>query len=116
MIFELSPFDMIVFFKYIIPKKYSGLTIFPFIFLKNKNSLKDASFLNHEKIHLKQQVELLWVFIFIWYFIEYLIRILQYKKHDTAYKNISFEKEAYKNEQNLNYLESRKIFSFLKYL
>lgn len=99
-----------------IPKKYSGLTIFPFIFLKNKEILKDPFFLNHEKIHLKQQMELLWIFFFIWYLIEYGIRILQNKNHDTAYKNISFEKEAYENEQDLNYLESRKIFAFLKYL
>ncbi|MGV8946639.1 MAG: hypothetical protein ACOH1N_09435 [Lutibacter sp.] len=72
--------------------------------------------MNHEKIHLKQQIELLWIFFFVWYFIEYFIRIIQYKKHDIAYRNISFEKEAYKNEQNLNYLEYRKVFAFLKYL
>ncbi len=107
---------MIVIFKYIIPKKYSGLTIYPFIFLKNKKSLEDAWFLNHEKIHLKQQAELLWIFFFAWYFIEYVVRILQYKNHDAAYKNISFEKEAYKNEQDLNYLEFRKTFAILKYL
>ena len=111
-----SKFDMIVIFKYIIPKKYSGLTVFPFIFLKNKENLKDPLFLNHEKIHLKQQAELLWIFFFIWYLIEYGIRIFQYKNHDTAYKNISFEKEAYENEQDLNYLELRKTFAFLKYL
>lgn len=107
---------MIVVFKYIIPKKYSGLTIFPFIFLKNKESINNILFLNHEKIHLKQQIELLWIFFFVWYFIEYGIRILQYKNHDLAYKMISFEKEAYKNEQDLNYLKSRKTFAFLKYL
>ena len=107
---------MIVIFKYIIPKKYSGLTVFPFIFLKNKKFLKDPLFLNHEKIHLKQQAELLWIFFFGWYFTEYCIRFFQYKNHDTAYKNISFEKEAYENEQNLNYLELRKTFTFLKYL
>lgn len=107
---------MIVVFKYIIPKNYSGLTIFPFIFLRNKKSINDALFLNHEKIHLKQQIELLWIFFFVWYFIEYAVRIFQYKNHEFAYKNISFEKEAYKNEQDLNYLESRKYFSFLKYL
>jgi len=109
-------FDMIVVFKYLIPKNYSGLTIFPFIFLRNKKSNNDELFLNHEKILLKQQIELLWIFFFVWYFIEYGIRLFQYKNHDFAYKNISFEKEAYKNEQDLNYLKSRKTFSFLKYL
>ncbi|HEY9168232.1 MAG TPA: hypothetical protein VIN72_01945 [Lutibacter sp.] len=107
---------MIVIFKYLIPKNYSGLAISPFIFLKNKKSIDDALFLNHEKIHLKQQVELLWIFFFVWYIIEYCIRFFQYKNHEFAYNNISFEKEAYKNEQDFNYLESRKKFSFLKYL
>lgn len=107
---------MIVVFKYLIPKNYSGLTVFPFIFLRNKKSINDALFLNHEKIHLKQQIELLWIFFFIWYFIEYCIRMYQYKNHEFAYKNISFEKEAYKNEHNLNYLKSRKLFAFLKNL
>lgn len=109
-------FDMIVIFKYIIPKYYSGLTIFPFIFLRNKKSIHNALFLNHEKIHLKQQIELLWIFFFVWYFIEYGIRLFQYKNQDFAYKMISFEKEAYKNELDLNYLESRKTFAFMKYL
>lgn len=107
---------MIVIFKYLIPKKYSGLTVFPFIFLKNKKSIEDTCFLNHEKIYLKQQAELLWIFFFVWYSIEYGVQILQYKNHDAAYKNINFEKEAYKNEQDLNYLEFRKTFAFLKYL
>jgi len=109
-------FNMIVIFKYIIPKNYSGLTIFPFIFLRNKKSINDALFLNHEKIHLKQQAELLWIFFFVWYFTEYVVRFFQFKNHEFAYKNISFEKEAYKNERNLNYLESRKTLAFLKYL
>ena len=107
---------MVVVFKYIIPKNYSGLTVFPFIFVRNKKSINDAFFLNHEKIHLKQQMELLWIFFFVWYFMEYCIRFFQYKNHELAYKNISFEKEAYTNEQDLNYLESRKILAFLKYL
>jgi len=30
-----------------------------------------------------------------------------------AYENICFEKEAYNNEKNLDYLKTRKHFSFL---
>lgn len=33
-----------------------------------------------------------------------------------AYKKISFEKEAYINDINLDYLRERKLFSFIKYL
>lgn len=106
---------MLLIFKHIIPTKYCGLAIYPFIFLKNKDLLLNKSLINHERIHLKQQLELLWIFFFIWYFSEYLIHLFRYKNHIKAYKNISFEKEAYRNEFDLNYLKKRKMYSFLKY-
>ncbi|MGK0254765.1 MAG: hypothetical protein ACI9OE_002275, partial [Mariniflexile sp.] len=40
----------------------------------------------------------------------------QYKKWHLAYRNISFEREAYANEMYLDYLKQRKFWSFLKYL
>ncbi len=102
--------------KYLIPKGYRGLTAFPFIFLKYHLDKNDLVIINHEKIHLKQQVELLVIPFFIWYFIEFLIRFLQYKKFDLAYHNISFEREAYANEKDFNYLKIRKLYSFFNYL
>ncbi len=107
---------MIIIFKHIIPKKYIGLTIFPFIFLKNKELKQNIVLINHEKIHLKQQLELLWILFFIWYGIEFFIKYFIYKNWHLAYLNISFEKEAYQNEHNTTYLENRKHYSFLKYL
>ena len=107
---------MILIFKHILFKNYNGITIFPFIFLKSNTLKLDKKLINHEKIHLKQQVELLWVFFFIWYFTEYIIGLISYKNHYLAYKNISFEKEAYINEGNLQYLKTRKLFSFYKYI
>ena len=107
---------MIVVFKYLIPKNYSGLTVFPFIFLKNKQLLADSILLNHEKIHLKQQIELLWIAFFIWYVTEYLMGLIKFRNHYKAYKNISFENEAYTNENNTKYLINRKPYSFLNYL
>ena len=107
---------MVLIFKYIIPKNYFGLTIYPFIFLKNKSLKNDAKLINHEKIHLKQQLELFWIFFFIWYTSEYILKLFKYRNHYLAYINISFEKEAYEHENNLNYLLYRKPYSFLKYL
>jgi hypothetical protein len=107
---------MIVLFKYLIPKNYSGLTIYPFIFLKHHSNKWNKTLVNHEKIHLKQQAELLCLVFFVWYFLEYIFRLIQYKNHYNAYKNICFEKEAYTNEKDVNYLQNRKRFAFLKYL
>ena len=102
--------------KYLIPKGYRGLTLFPFVFVKYVFDSKNQTLVNHEKIHIKQQLELLVLPFFVWYFVEYAVRLLQYKNADLAYRNISFEREAYANEINLSYLETRKYFSFLKYL
>ncbi len=107
---------MILVSKYIVPKGYVGITIYPFVFLKYEALKEDAVFLNHEKIHLKQQLELLIIPFFVIYGFEFLIRLLQYKRWSLAYRNISFEREAYFQEAQLNYLKYRKLYSFLKYL
>lgn len=102
--------------KYLIPKGYRGLTVFPFVFVKYGVDKGNEIFVNHEKIHLRQQLELLIIPFFIWYFIEYLVRLSQYKNADLAYRNISFEREAYANELNLAYLRERSFLRFLDYL
>jgi hypothetical protein len=102
--------------KYLIPKGYRGLTAFPFVFVKYRADKENTVFVNHEKIHLRQQLELLVVPFFIFYFIEYLFRLMQYKKADLAYRNISFEREAYANESNFEYLKTRSFLQFSKYL
>jgi len=102
--------------KFILAKGFNGVSIWPFIIIKNKQYKNDPVLLNHEKIHLKQQAELLLIGFYLWYFIEYLIRILQYKNRYLAYRNISFEREAYRNELNRNYIKCRSFWNFLKYL
>ena len=97
------------------PRGYIGITIFPFMFLKYSALKGNAVLINHEKIHLKQQLELLIIPFFIIYTVEFLIRLFQYKKWVLAYRNISFEREAYNNEKDFNYLETRGPFNFMKY-
>ena len=107
---------MIFISKFLVPKGYLGLTIFPFVFLKSKELKLDAVLINHESIHLKQQIELFIVPFYIVYGVEFLVRLVQYKKWHLAYRNISFEREAYTNQRHLDYLKQRKFWSFLKYL
>ncbi|WP_409417282.1 hypothetical protein [Flavobacterium sp. PS2] len=102
--------------KYLIPKGYRGMAVFPFVLVKYPSDKNNQVFVNHEKIHLRQQLELLILPFFIWYVIEYVVRLFQYKNASLAYLNISFEREAYKNEANMNYLKSRPFFRFAKYL
>jgi hypothetical protein len=102
--------------KYLIPRGYRGMTLFPFVFVKQSLDKKNPVFVNHERIHLRQQLELLIIPFFVLYFIEFLLRLIQYKNRDLAYRNISFEREAYANEQDLNYLKNRFFCKFLKYI
>lgn len=92
------------------------MTLFPFIFLKTVALKENKVLINHEKIHLKQQLETLIIPFYFCYLLEFLIRLLQYKNWKKAYRNISFEREAYANQANLDYIENRSIWAFLKYL
>jgi hypothetical protein len=102
--------------KYLIPKGYRGLTVFPFVLVKYALDKENEIFVNHERIHLRQQLELLVIPFFVWYFLEFLVRFIQYKNWNLAYRNISFEREAYSNEKDLDYLKRRSFWSFLKYI
>ena len=102
--------------KYLFRRRFVGLTLWPFIIMKQADLKKDVIFINHERIHLRQQLEMLVLPFFIWYVVEYLIRLIQYRNSYTAYRNISFEREAYQNENDLYYLEERSLWSFIKFL
>jgi hypothetical protein len=106
---------IVIVFKYLIPRGYRGFTFYPFVFLKYHSDINDTVLLNHEKIHLRQQKELLLVFFLLWYFLEFVIRFIQYKNINKAYHALSFEKEAYQNEKDLLYLKGRKFGQFLNY-
>lgn len=82
------------------------MALFPFIFVRG-GKLLTATTLNHEKIHFAQQKEMLVVFFYLWYFIEWIFK---------GYKNISLEKEAYDNQDDLLYLETRKHYNWIKWL
>ena len=101
--------------RYLIPRGFRGITLFPFIIVSKSDLKQNPVMINHEKIHIRQQIELLILPFFIWYGIEFLIRCIMYKDKNAAYRNISFEREAYANEKDLNYLKQRSFWKFLKY-
>jgi hypothetical protein len=107
---------MLIIIKFIFPSNFNALAIWPFIFLRGKELKNDEILLNHEKIHLKQQKELLWIFFFMIYFIEFLAKIVIYKRLKLAYRNISFEREAYLYERDFNYTKIKPLWSFINFL
>lgn len=100
----------------IIPKlSANAMALFPFILLRNKAQKHDSVLINHEKIHLRQQLELLIIPFYFLYAINYLLNYLKYKNHYQAYLNISFEKEAYRFENDPYYLSKRKWYNWINF-
>ena len=106
---------MIVVFKHLFYSNYVGLSFWPFIFVKHQLLKSDAALINHERIHLRQQLELLVVPFYVLYALEWLCRTVRYLDGYRAYQNLSFEREAYAHEEDLSYLERRRPFRFMRY-
>ena len=101
---------MKVIYNNIIPfRGYKCMNLFGVLFAR-KNANMDPITLNHEGIHTAQMKELLYVPFYILYGVEYLLKLLKYFDGHEAYKNISFEREAYRYERDLQYLQSRKHY------
>jgi len=84
----------------------NGLAIFPFIFVRSREMKEDPVLINHERIYLRQQLELLFVGFVVWYYIAMIRK---------GYRGISFENEAYTHQSNLNYLKTRKWYNFINH-
>lgn len=95
------------------PKGYKAITLFGLVFARKTLNETDK---NHEAIHIRQGNEMLWIPFYLVYCIEWLVRLIQYRDKDKAYRNISFEREAYANQYDLSYLDCRKWYSWIKYL
>lgn len=101
--------------KYIPFSGYKAINLFGVLFVRGK-AVIDEKTLNHEAIHTSQMKEQWYVFFYLWYVIEWLARLIQFRNGYMAYRNTSFEREAYQNEGDLHYLKSRRFFNFLKYM
>lgn len=91
---------------------YKAINLFGILFVREGAKISEQD-LNHESIHTVQMKEMLYIFFYIWYVVEWVIRLF---KKGNAYRNISFEQEAYNNEDNLEYLNNRKHYEWFKYL
>lgn len=130
----------VVFNKLIPFKGFLAITLWPFIFVRSELKAKFGDVdENHEDIHGCQQVEVmatvaaivLVAFLFgasVWWFtsvpvsfytlyiLEWLIRLVVHGNQKEAYRNISFEQEAYLHESDFDYIPYRKHFAWIKYL
>lgn len=106
-------------------KGFTAINIFGVVFVRKEIrpqhniSLRNWDImLNHELIHTAQMKELLYIPFYLWYVLEWLIRLAIYRNAREAYRNISFEREAYNMQNNFHYIidKERKPYAFLKYI
>ena len=89
-----------------------AITIYPFII--SKEEMSDV-LLNHESIHIEQQREgfVLWFYaLYVWY---WGIGIAKGLTASEAYFEIPYEKEAYANDHDMDYISNREHKAWKKY-
>ena len=99
----------------IIPfKGFAAINLFGILFVR-KNAMITPTMIRHESIHTEQMKEMLYIFFYLWYVIEWFIKLLTGKAGGkSAYYRISFEREAYANEEDENYLSKRKHYAWFQ--
>ena len=88
---------------------FYAINLFGVLFTTPKLSAVD---LNHERIHTAQQRELLYIGFYLWYIIEWLCLLVKYRNGLKAYFHIRFEQEAYRHQDDLEYLKKRKHYHY----
>ena len=73
-----------------------GITLWPFIFVVHSKDICPDWLLRHEQVHIDQQLRWLIIPFYIVYLWDYFKGRLKGYNHDTAYRSIRFEVEAYK--------------------
>jgi hypothetical protein len=99
----------------ILPPGIAGITLWPFVFI-HPDYKGNKAMEQHERIHLRQQLEMLIVPFYLWYGIEYLVKLIKYRTHIDAYLSISFEQEAYNWQKWPDYLKTRKPYHWIRYV
>lgn len=91
-------------------RRFGAINLFGVLFYKPNISLSPRV-INHERIHSMQMMELLYVPFYVVYLVEWLWRVVKcrgdlYK----AYRSVSFEREAYQHENDMDYGSKRRRF------
>lgn len=94
---------------------FKAINLFGILFVREDAAMDGKDF-NHKEIHTAQMREMLYVPFYLWYVVEWLVRLVQCRDMEKAYRSISFEREAYANERDMGYLGRRRRYSWTGYL
>ena len=95
-------------------KGFGAMNLFGVLFFRKSwidshNTKAVSALLTHERIHSAQMKELLYIGFYIIYLLEWVYRLMFHTK--TAYRGISFEREAYAHEDDPQYPDTRNRFT-----
>lgn len=91
-------------------KGFTAINIFGIV-VAHHDAHISSIVVNHERIHTAQMKELGFVFFYVFYFMEWLVRLFM---KGSAYRNISFEREAYDWQDDLGYLPRRRHYAWIQ--
>ena len=100
-----------VWLSYLAPIDIGAITIGPLVFSRGEMSDETK---NHETIHWQQYIETGIIGFVILYYAFWFFNLLKYRDGKRAYYEIPFEREAYVHDWNLNYLETRKRYAWMR--
>lgn len=100
---------MKIIYNNIIPfKGFAAINLFGVIFARKECRPLSETTINHEAIHTAQMRELGYIFFYLCYVVEWIVRLCM---KGSAYRNISFEKEAYNCQHIPGYVQIRQRFA-----
>ncbi|MBP5772169.1 MAG: hypothetical protein J6W75_12630 [Bacteroidaceae bacterium] len=94
---------------------FTAINLFGIIFVRKGKQFTPTD-LCHERIHTRQMLELLFLPFYLFYFIEWSLRLLKVHNGLRAYQEISFEREAYAHQSDPEYINKRQPYAWLRYL
>lgn len=90
-------------------RRFDAINLFGMLFCRRETIISE-DLIRHERIHTKQMVETLFVGFYLWYLLEWLVRL---PLQGNAYRQLLFEREAYAHMHDPDYLTHRRPYAFL---
>ena len=90
---------------------FKAVNLFGVLFVRGDAKVDERT-MNHERIHTAQMREMGYVPFYVWYVVEWLIRLAWRWDCKVAYRGIGFEREAYGNEHDTGYLVKRRRWAW----
>ena len=106
-----------IYSKFIPFKGYIAILILFWMVVREEYRLSLPWFADiHETIHLRQELEMGIILFYVWFVVEFLVKLMITLSWSRAYRSVAFEQEAYRNQLEKRYLDNRRHYAWIKYV